>query len=133
MRYPLLLLACLSLTGFTTQPVDERAAQSKLPQSPDKLWDKLAEADINSNLETGVISAKMPESIKEMSGKPLKISGFMMPLEAEEKFTHFLLSRRTPTCASPVATRWTCWPRRAGSGTPSPVRSPICGCLVTRR
>jgi hypothetical protein len=99
MKYPLLLLACLSLTGFTTQPLDERAAQSSLPQSPDKLWDNLAEADINSNLETGVISAKMPDSIKAMAGKPLKISGFMMPLEAEEKFTHFLLSRRTPTCA----------------------------------
>ncbi len=99
MKYPLLLIACLTLTGFTTQPLDEKTAQDSLPQSKDKLWDTLAETDVNSNLETGIITAKIPDTIKAMAGKPFKISGFMMPLESEEKFTHFLLSRRTPTCA----------------------------------
>ena len=33
-----------------------------------------------------------------MDGKPFTISGFMLPLEATEKFKHFLLSKRTPTC-----------------------------------
>jgi uncharacterized protein len=34
-----------------------------------------------------------------LKGKRITISGFMVPLEAKEKFTHFLLSRRAPTCA----------------------------------
>lgn len=99
MKYLFLAFAMLTLAGFTTQPLDEKAAQASLPQAPDKLWDTLAETEVDSNLETGIISAKIPDSVKSLAGKPFKISGFIMPLEAEEKFTHFLLSRRTPTCA----------------------------------
>ena len=28
----------------------------------------------------------------------MSITGFMLPLESKEKFQHFLLSKRTPTC-----------------------------------
>ena len=36
--------------------------------------------------------------VKAMEGKQFTISGFMLPLEATEKFHHFILSKRTPTC-----------------------------------
>lgn len=48
--------------------------------------------------KTGTYSATFPDDVKKLNGQTVKISGFMLPLENSEKFTHFLLSKRTPTC-----------------------------------
>jgi uncharacterized protein len=42
--------------------------------------------------------AYTPE-VRQMNGKEVIISGFMVPLEAKEDSRHFLLSRRAPSCA----------------------------------
>ncbi len=98
--FSLLMLGCafFLLTGFTSQPADERAAQSELPQSKDSMWKTLGETKVAFNHDAGTYSAKIPEPVKALDRKTIKISGFMLPLEAEEKFKHFLLSKRTPTC-----------------------------------
>ena len=86
------------LCGFTTQPLDERQVQDTLPQSKDALWKKLVTTKIHYDEKKGLYSADIPSDIKEMVGKEITISGFILPLESTEKFKHFILSKRTPTC-----------------------------------
>lgn len=97
-RLPFLALAALLLCAFTSQPMDERQAQQLLPMSHDPTWDVLGETKIGYDDNTGLYSATMPAKVKALDGKVVTITGFMLPLESSEKFTHFLLSKRTPTC-----------------------------------
>jgi hypothetical protein len=108
MRIKLIVPACLitawlALSGFsvqesTGQPLDERKAQDLLPQSKDAMWDILTKCKVNLNQKTYKYSINYTPEVKAMEGTPITISGFVMPLEASEKFSHFLLSKRTPTC-----------------------------------
>jgi len=97
-RLPFLALAALLLCAFTIQPMDERQAQDLLPMSGDPTWDVLAETDVAYDENTGLYSATLPDKVKSLDGKVVTITGFILPLEPSEKFTHFLLSKRTPTC-----------------------------------
>ena len=97
-RHLFLILALFVLCAFSVQPMDERQAQDMLPQSDDPTWDVLAETYIGYDDNTGLYSATMPNNVTALDGKQVTIVGFMLPLEASEKFTHFLLSKRTPTC-----------------------------------
>lgn len=107
----LMALAVMVLCGFTeqrstitlkssavSQPPSERQVQDKLPQSHDAMWAVLGKAKITVDAKKGLYSANMPPEVKKLAGTEVKISGFMLPLEATEKFKHFLLSKRTPTC-----------------------------------
>lgn len=80
------------------QPDEERAAQNNLPIAKGGIWDVLAKSTITFHDATGEYSATFPEAVKKLSGQTVTVSGFMLPLESSEKFTHFLLSKRTPTC-----------------------------------
>ncbi len=101
MQYrPLFLaLAFCMLSGFSSQPADERKMQQALPASQHPLWDTLAKTKITVDDKKGIYNATVPAEVKALSGKPMTIAGFMLPLEATSKFKHFLLSKRTPTCA----------------------------------
>ncbi len=83
---------------ITLQPTDERSAQDALPKAKDALWDTLYKTSVKVDDKTGTYSATFPDEVKKLNGQTVKISGFMLPLENSEKFTHFLLSKRTPTC-----------------------------------
>ncbi len=113
MRYLFIIFCFLSLTGFKTetgtlkgeyntsttlksQPGDERKAQDKLPKSHDVLWDVLAKTKITTDDKKGTYTATFPDEVKKLDGTVL--NGFMLPLEPTEKFKHFLLTKRTPTC-----------------------------------
>ena len=98
---PLLIVSAFTLTAFTAapmQPADERALQDALPQSTDPMWTTLAAAKIEFNGKTEKYDADFPEAVKSMVGKKMMITGFILPLESEEKFSHFLLSKRSPSC-----------------------------------
>ena len=101
-----ILLAALALSGFTQeeaskaalQPLAERKAQEALPKSHDPMWNTLGKTQIHLDEKKGLYSATFPPEVKALVGKEVTISGFMLPLEATEKFQHFILSKRTPTC-----------------------------------
>ena len=80
------------------QPKGERKAQDKLPQAHDAIWQTFAKTKIKVDEKKGLYSAVYTDDVKAMVGKEITISGFMLPLEASEKFKHFILSKRTPTC-----------------------------------
>jgi len=93
-----LLVALLAASAFTTQPMDERTAQNALPQSHDSLWAVFAKCKVTSNHQDFTYSIVRTAEVEALEGKELTIQGFMLPLEAKDKFTHYLLSKRTPTC-----------------------------------
>jgi hypothetical protein len=80
------------------QPLDERAAQQALPQSPDKQWAVLATTVIGEDLERGIFTARHPPRVRALAGRAMTIRGYVMPLETTPTFSHFLLTRYTPVC-----------------------------------
>ena len=99
--------AFVLLSGFSvqknagsaaSQPADERAAQDALPKSSDPMWAVLTKTKIHVNEKQGTYSATYPPEVKALVGTEVTISGFILPLDATEKFKHFILSKRTPTC-----------------------------------
>lgn len=105
-RTALLISAFLALSAFSvqdkaavlSQPSDERKAQDALPKSNDPVWGAFGQCKVHYDDKSHKYSITYTPEVKTMEGKPLTISGFMLPLEATEKFTHFLISKRTPTC-----------------------------------
>ena len=83
----------------SVQPYSERKAQELLPQSHDPMWATLGKSKVTEEKKTGLYSMAFTPEVKKMVGKSVTISGFVLPLEDNEKFHHFLLSRRTPVCA----------------------------------
>jgi uncharacterized protein len=100
-----MLTAFLMLSAFsvqenpTAQPSEERKAQDALPQSNDDMWKALSACKVHLNYENYHYTIHYTPEIKAMEGKEITVSGFILPLESTETFTHFLLSKRTPTCA----------------------------------
>ncbi len=99
-----ILITFLLLCGFSKQeapvgqPGAERKAQDALPQSNDNIWKVFAKCAVHLDQKKYTYSITLTDEVKVMEGQKLTISGFMLPLEPKEKFTHYLLSKRTPTC-----------------------------------
>lgn len=99
MKTLLLLTLLIATCAFSSQPMDERTAQKTLPQSHDILWKTLSACKVHLDPKRFAYSISFTPEVTAMEGKELSISGFMLPLEATEKFSHFLLSKRTPSCS----------------------------------
>ncbi len=67
-------------------------------QSDDFLWELFARCGIKPNQDYSYRMHYIPD-VMALKWKQITLSGFMVPLEAKDKSTHFLLSRRAPTCA----------------------------------
>ena len=72
--------------------------QEKMPMASGDVWQSLSKAKINLDEKKNVFVAVVPPEVKAMDGKVETVAGFMLPLESTFKHTHFLLSKRTPTC-----------------------------------
>ena len=77
----------------------ERAAQAKLPQGSSPIWATLRQTKIGEDDANGMFTAAFPTTVKALAGKTVSLPGFLMPLDAETRGTHFLLSKYTPVCA----------------------------------
>jgi len=93
------LAALLAATaGFSSQPLSERQAQDRLPQSKDQLWHVLGQCKVKLDAKKYTYSIRYTPEVQALNSTDIRISGFMLPLEPTEKFKHFLLAKRTPTC-----------------------------------
>jgi hypothetical protein len=93
------LLMALGVGGLTRQPLP--AAQQALVNhftNNDPAWTILDKAKVAQDLAKGVLTAAFPPEVAGLSGKSLRISGFMLPLEATTQTRHFILTRRSVTC-----------------------------------
>ena len=76
----------------------EAAGYAKLDDSQGGLrWEALMQARLSFD-EEGVAGAEIPPDIAAQDGQTVKLIGFMMPLEAEQKQKHFLLTSNPPNC-----------------------------------
>lgn len=80
------------------QPADERAVQNKLPHAQSPLWAKFLASKVRYNNRTGLYSIAVTPEVKALAGKPVTVSGFVLPLDANDHTSHFLLTRNTPVC-----------------------------------
>jgi hypothetical protein len=80
------------------QPADERAAQARLPQSHDPLWQKFYACKIGYDNRKGFYSIALTPEVRAMAGKTVTLSGFVLPMDGSDRTKHFLLTRRTPVC-----------------------------------
>ena len=55
----------------------------------------LSQCKVHYNDKSPKYSISYTTKVKAMEGKPLTVWGFLMPLEAIQKFNHFLLSKRS--------------------------------------
>lgn len=100
------IVAWLMLSAFRqeivpaeqAQPNDERSAQEALPQAEHEGWQTIAATSYQFDDDKGTYQANFPPNIQAMVGQLFTINGFILPLEPTETFSHFLLSKRTPTC-----------------------------------
>lgn len=76
----------------------ERAAQADLPQSKAPTWAVLRHTRIGEDPVKGVFTAAFPPEVRALDRKPVALTGFMLPLDAEARSKHFLLSKYTPVC-----------------------------------
>ena len=105
-RVALILMALVSVSAFSkqqntaasSQPSEERKAQDALPQANDPMWSSLTASKIHYDDKKHTYSITYTPEVKAMEGKQEAITGFILLLEPTEKFTHFILSKRTPTC-----------------------------------
>lgn len=80
------------------QPAEERQAQNVLPKGGNPLWNVLAATKVTYSDKAPHISMTQTSATLALSGTAVVLDGFMMPLDGGEYSSHFLLSRRTPTC-----------------------------------
>lgn len=80
------------------QPLGERSAQNKLPQSKDALWGKLATCSSMYDTKTGLYSVTLSPEVKALDGTDIATQGFVLPLDGLDETKHFLLTKRTPVC-----------------------------------
>lgn len=60
-------------------------------------WEQLMAARLKFDAD-GRASAEFPDAIAAMDGEPVRLIGFMMPLEPEQLQKHFLLTSNPPNC-----------------------------------
>ncbi len=77
---------------------DEVAAQKLLPKIHDPLWTQLVKCDVSYDNKNGAYSIKITPEVKALDGKTVTLRGFMLPLDASDRTSHFLLTRNTPVC-----------------------------------
>ncbi len=89
----LLLIATAVIVGLRLAAHSSEHMTSEL-----YMWPTLMKAKIHTDYVHQVYTADIPKDVKAMSGKPMTLGGFMVPIETGMKASHFLLSRRASSC-----------------------------------
>ena len=77
----------------------EAQRQAALPKSGSGVWAVLRTTVIKVDDKAGMFTATHSPAVKALAGKPLTVTGFMLPLDPAAKVKHFLLSKYTPVCS----------------------------------
>ena len=64
----------------------------------DPIWDLFNQAQITPDMKAGEYKASFPATLSQKQNKALKVSGFILPLEASSTSSHFMLVRRNTGC-----------------------------------
>ncbi len=64
----------------------------------DPIWDQFNEAKITPDMKAGEYKASFPAVLSQRQNKAMRVSGFILPLEASSTSSHFMLVRRNTGC-----------------------------------
>ena len=64
----------------------------------DPIWDVLNAAQVTANSARGEYLATFPAALRDRDNHPLRIAGFILPLEPSSQSAHFMLVRRNTGC-----------------------------------
>lgn len=67
-------------------------------QNDDPVWDVLNRTQVITDRAKGEYRATFPTDLKAREGAQLRIPGFILPLEASSRSTHFMIVRRNTGC-----------------------------------
>ncbi len=59
-------------------------------------WSVLSKAGIKK--QNGVLAPDFPAALRPFNGKTVKLQGYILPIEAGQKHSYFLLSAWSPSC-----------------------------------
>ena len=85
------------LMALTPQPMPQTWVPGHV-QNNDPNWSVLNGAEVAVDEARGVMTAQFTDAIRGLQGRALTIGGFLMPLDANAQFTHFVLTRRNASC-----------------------------------
>lgn len=85
------------LMALTPQPMPQAWVPGHV-QNNDPNWGVLNGAQVAVDEARGLMTAQFTDAIRGMQGHSLTIGGFLMPLDANAAFTHFVLTRRNSSC-----------------------------------
>ncbi len=89
----MLLLPALAQTGAPAHD----PGTSMLPDAPGAVpWTVLSAATIK--MSQGKLGPAFPEALRPLQGKTVKLQGYILPIEAGQTHSYFLLSAWSPTC-----------------------------------
>lgn len=94
---------CLGLALATAGYCVNGAAQEEnFPDdgtwSKHPIWRTLKQTKLTTD-DRGMVHAEIPPSVRELAGRSLVISGFILPLSTQTESKHFILSRFSPECS----------------------------------
>jgi len=87
----------LGLCGFNQQALPQQWNGGH-PEALDPVWNLLSATPTETDRKSGLLTAAFPDDVKQLAGKPLKIDGFILPLEMGRQTLHFVLTRRNAGC-----------------------------------
>ena len=104
-----LILICLSamplapaqaqkaVTATATASVPHDPTKSMLPDARGAVpWSLLSSATIQMN--KGKLGPAFPEALRPLNGKTVKLQGYILPIEAGQTHSYFMLTAWSPTC-----------------------------------
>ncbi|MDQ1153400.1 DUF3299 domain-containing protein [Brevundimonas sp. SORGH_AS_0993] len=91
-------MASQAVGGFDDEVKAERAAQRNLPTADGPIWAILRKTRISIDEKSQLYHASHPAEVRALAGRRLTLRGYMLPLEADDRTAHFLISPYTPVC-----------------------------------
>ena len=94
-------LAAFLGAAFTTVPSSTVPGLAYNPQhyvNNDPIWDAFNQAIVTPDLKKGAYHATFSADLEARQDKMLKVTGFILPLEASTRSAHFILVRRNTGC-----------------------------------
>jgi hypothetical protein len=76
----------------------DRALQLDLPTADGPMWSILRQTRISIDETTQLFEADHPQAVRALAGRRITLQGYMLPLEADDRTAHFLISPSTPVC-----------------------------------
>lgn len=83
--------------AFEEQPLPQGWIPGHV-ESQDPTWQSLFEPRVAFDEARGIMTAALTDAVRAMHGRDLRIGGFILPISASPRFTHFVLTRRNASC-----------------------------------